>query len=404
MNCSKNKVCWQPRICLLQEEIVGRLSAMSARRKIIINNFFKKDPKKQTSRGATLWQKEQKDRKKRKNFRKIFLGIFLFGLLTTFYFLNYFRAVVVNPYHPLPTNIDYNSNPNQNYRVNILLISTEGGKTLKDLVVATYDKEEGTLKWLKIPTGVYLNLPSDYGWGDLKSAYLLGQTEEKQKGVDVLVRGVELLLAAKVDGYIAVNDSSVSFDEEDLDKIRKYAFGPTFFLKSLAVNDYLSTKVHTSLTPWSLVSLSLKAKEVRFDKAKFKDLSDFMTEDTREGQKYPVLDIASLDNYLKEVLSEPKILADLAKIEVRNSTKKPGLASLASRVITNLGGNVVYTGNSDDNLEQTKIYVYGNRHKTADRLGEVLGAKVETKKPDNEIRGDIVVQVGLDFFERIKLQ
>src|SRR3990167_9835618 len=50
----------------------------------------------------TLWQKEQKSRRKRKNWRKLFFGLFLFGLLTTFYFLNYFRAVVVNPYHPLP--------------------------------------------------------------------------------------------------------------------------------------------------------------------------------------------------------------------------------------------------------------------------------------------------------------
>ncbi len=375
---------------------------MSARRKFVTINLFKKDTKKSAARSSSMWQREQKDKKKRKNFRKFFFGLFLFGLLTTFYFLNYFRAVVVNPYHPLPTNIDYSSNPNQNYRVNILLIPSDRERTLRDLVLATYNKEEGTLKWLKIPTGVYLNLPSDYGWGDLRSAYLLGQTEEKQKGVDVLVRGVELLLAAKVDGYITVDDSTVRFDDEGLDRIRKYVFGPTFFMKSLAVNDYLTTKVHTSLTPWSLASLSLKAKGVRFDKVKFKDLSDFTGEEERDSQKYLVMDVASLDNYLKEVLAEPKIMADLAKIEVRNSTKKAGLASLAARVITNLGGNVVYTGNSDDNLDQTKILVYGNRYRTADRLGEVLGAKIENKKPDTEVRGDVVIQVGLDFFERIK--
>jgi hypothetical protein len=378
------------------------LECMSARRKVTTINWFKKSPK-TTSKTGSMWQREQKDRRKRKNWRKIFFGMFLFGLITTFYFLNYFRAVVVNPYHPLPTNIDYNTNPNQDYRVNILLISTDDQKELEDLVLATYSKEEGTLRWLKIPTQVYLNLPSDYGWGDLKSAYLLGQTEEKQKGVDVLVRGVELLLATPVDGYIAFSEP-VSFNEDSLEEYRKFVLGPTFFLKSLAVYDYVTTGVHTSLTPWSLTSLSHKARGVRFDKVHFQDLNDFSTEATVDNQKYPVLDTLSLDTYLGDILSEPKILSDLAKIEVRNSTPKPGLASLASRVITNLGGMVVYTGNSDENLEVTKVLVYGKKDKTAQRLGEVLGAEIEEKKPNSEVRGDIVIQVGLDFFEKIKLQ
>ena len=349
----------------------------------------------------TLWQKEQKSRRKRKNWRKLFFGLFLFGLLTTFYFLNYFRAVVVNPYHPLPTNITYSSNPKQDYRVNILLISTSQQKTLTDLVLGTYDREEGTLRWLKIPTHVYFNLPSDYGWGDLQNAFLLGQTEDKQKGVDVLVRGVELLIATPIDGYISVNDGT-DFMEDSLEKGRKYLFGLGFWARSLTVYDFVSTEVNTSLTPLSLTSYAVKAKQVRFDKVNFKDLNDFATEAVIDNQKYPILDTHSLDSYLKEVLAEPKILADLAKIEVRNSTTKPGLATLAARVITNLGGNVVYTGNSEENLEVTKVLVYGKKAKTAERLGEVLGAKVEAKKPDNTVRGDLVIQVGLDFFDRIQ--
>ena len=116
---------------------------------------------------------------------------------------------------------------------------------------------------------------------------------------------------------------------------------------------YLNNNVHSSLSPLSLATLFYRAKMVRFDKSKSKDLADFMTEATMDNQKFPTLDILQLDNYLKEVLAEPKILGDLAKIEVRNSTSKSGLASLATRVITNLGGDVVYTGNSVENLEQT---------------------------------------------------
>lgn len=377
---------------------------MPAKKRLQVINLFTKSPRKTTSSRHTLWQKEQKNRKTRRSLRKIFLALFLFGFFSTIYFLNYYRAIFYNPYQPLPTNITFNSNPKEDYRVNILLISTDDNKSLLDLVLATYSHQEGTFRLLKIPTNVYLSLPSGYGWGNLKSAYLLGQTEEEQKGSDQLVRSVETLLATPVAGYISIRDPKYSFDLADLENNRQQLFGFNFWLKSTVSKLYLDKYVHSSLSPLSLAKFSYRAKMVRFDKAKTKDLADFMTEVTFDNSQYPSLDILRLDNYLKEVLADPKILADLAKIEVRNSTNKVGLATLATRVITNLGGNVVYTGNSEENLEKSQVIAYGKKDSTSQRLGEVLGAKVEVKKPDNQVRGDIVIHVGLDFFEKIHLK
>lgn len=377
---------------------------MPTRKRVTVVDWFKKSSKKTGAHKSSMWQKEQKSRAKRKSLRKIFFVLFLFGFFTTIYFLNYYRAIFYNPFHPLPTNIVYNSNPKHNYRVNILLISTDRQKSLNDLVLATYSKVEGTIKFLKIPIDVFLALPSDYGWGNLKNAYLIGQTEAKQKGVDVLVRGVEVLLAAPIDGYISVDDPKFSFDLADLESARRYAFSPGFLIKSPLVKLDMDSNVHTSLSPLSLARLVWDAKMVRFDKAKSRDLAEYITTATIDDQNYPILDTLQLDSYLKDVLAEPKILADLARVEVENSTTKPGLASLAARVINNLGGDVVYTGNSSDNLVKTKIIAYGKKDDTASRLGEVLGAKIEVKKPDESARGDIVIKVGIDFFERIHLK
>lgn len=353
---------------------------------------------------STLWQKEQKGRKKRKSLRKIFFGFFIFGLLATLYSLNYYRAVLVHAYQPLPSNIEFSKNPDLNYRINLLVIGTHEQKELRDLVLVSYNHQDGELEWLRIPAGVYLNLPSDYGWGSLKSAFLLGQTEDNQKGVDVLVRGVETLLATPIDGYLVVDDPNVLLEKKTLENYRKSAWGPTFFFKFISVKNWLEDNLHTSLSPVSLAHLSFQAKNVRFDKTSYRDLTDFLITNKINDQEYAVLDYPSLDNYLKEAVAEPKILADLARIEVRNSTNKPGLATLASRVITNLGGNVVYVTNGETPLEETQIITYGKKEATAHRLGEVLGASTENKRPDTGVRGDIVVEVGLDFFNKLRLK
>ena len=88
-----------------------------------------------------------------------------------------------------------------------------------------------------------------------------------------------------------------------------------------------------------------------------------------DAEQVFIFDPVKLDSALQEFADE-RILKEHLSISIFNATDKPLLAQKAKRIITNLGGNVIATANSQEKL--TRSYVAGEESKTFQRMLQIF--------------------------------
>lgn len=94
----------------------------------------------------------------------------------------------------------------------------------------------------------------------------------------------------------------------------------------------------------------------------------------------------------------------LVRIEIRNGTKTPGVARIASEMLDQLGYNSSAPGNAPASPVTTIVYRKASFEEAAREVQKVLGAASITKevKPANEWDPEIRVVIGEDVATRIK--
>jgi hypothetical protein len=104
----------------------------------------------------------------------------------------------------------------------------------------------------------------------------------------------------------------------------------------------------------------------------------------------------SVDNDIQTIINNPRIIVEQARVEVLNSTDKPGVASRRARLLENTGFRVVRVGNASGEVDITTIYV--DRAKrfedTINELVNIFGEdNVRVVEADYQYRhvGDIII-------------
>jgi len=257
----------------------------------------------------------------------------------------------------------------------------------KSISVFSYNPQDKKVVILDIPLETYIEVPHGFGKWQLRAIYDLGQQEG---GGGVLLKdSLANFLGLPIDGFL---DFEGPFKEssagELLDILR---INPVSGFRELS-------QIHSNLSLWELIRLKLALLQVRFDKIEKRailDLGVLEQDKLADGTPIFLSDPVKIDSALSS-FAEPKLLKEHQSIAIFNATNHPQLAQKAARIIQNIGGNVIITGNSDQTLKHCQVF--GEQSKTLKRLLQIFNC--DRIDPGKDSRAQINLFLGEDFYQR----
>ncbi len=286
------------------------------------------------------------------------------------------------------------------------------GQSTINLVVKTdtvyalsYNPVDQEMTILKVPDDTYLDVPRDFGRWPTRSIYGLGESEKNVTGAWLLKQTLQSTLGVPIDGYLALGDSSPTAGsgaakplDQSIEQIRKNPFATMAFMRHSS----------TDLSTWEYMELLWHWWGVRADKLKVVDLGQSQITQSvllPDGSRALGIDRVRLDQLIQSQFQDQRLSYEGLNIGLYNATDHPGLAERASRIITNMGGRVVFTANSPQ-LIPTSV-TYGKDSYTKKRLTEVFANQCVKKKcavPTGDIettRADVILFLGEDDAQRL---
>ncbi len=272
-----------------------------------------------------------------------------------------------------------------------------------NIYVASFNPEDSSFTLLKVPDETYAEVPLGFGRWPVRSVYDLGQAENPPIGARLLKDTTGTLFGVPVDGFITASGDFEAVAEN----ARK---NPLSIIG--AIRDSKS-----DLNILELIRFWWGVRGVRFDRFKSADLGGSnLTEWVLlpDGSRGLEPDRPKLDQYIQSRFEDFKLKEEGLSVGILNATDHPGLADRAARAIGNIGGRVIFTGNSLDRFE--KSLVLGKTGYTQTRLSQVfapacIGGSVlpfglfksgGCSKVDSlgSSRADVTVILGEDYFLR----
>lgn len=348
------------------------------------------------------WKVGQSNTKTQKRVR---LGLFCLGLVLGVIFLGQLVSFIRGLFLPLDQNIiakpyHWNGNSNLNFVV-------KAG----DIGIVSYNPNDQTMAYVEVPDRVYTDVPRNFGKWRISSVFDLGQQNNPPIGNRLLEDSMVDLMGVPIDGYI-----------QFLGKMQNKKVGEVVdYLRSNPL-DSLSFlgQIRSDLTPWEILRLRWGASKVRFDKVdpvNLEKMGVFEENNLPDGTPVLIPDLNRIDSALQD-FTEVKLRKENLSVAVFNGTDHPGLAQKAARIITNIGGNVIFASNLSHN--HNRSFVTGRQSATLDRLRQIfsLGCgnnancdKINCQKsaqdcqgPDDaevkQSRAQVNVILGEDFYNR----
>ncbi|TSC86853.1 MAG: Uncharacterized protein G01um10147_728 [Microgenomates group bacterium Gr01-1014_7] len=248
----------------------------------------------------------------------------------------------------------------------------------KEISLVSFNPKDQKINFINIPDATFLEVARGFGKWQVSSIYDLG-------GDDLLRASLSQFFGLPIEGIL---DFTGKFSKMPTDSLIMQLKDP-FSLVSILQN------LRSDLTPVELIRLKMGMSRVRFDKLNQVNLeSKGILEKTglADGTEVLTVDSQRLDSAISNMV-DPVIKAEHKTIAVFNSTDHPQLAVKAARIISNIGGDVIITTNSEKRLEKTVIS--GEKSKTLDRLWQIFGDPNLAEEVSS--RAQINVFLGEDF-------
>lgn len=321
----------------------------------------------------------------------LLLGLIILGKLLSFvYSLN--QPITPN----LTTRREYSLNSKST--LNFLFVNSSEKNNLS--LVSFYPTNQKLIV-LHIPDQIYLEVPKEYGMWQVGSIFSLGQEEKPSVGAKLLSLSISKLVGLQVDGVIFLKDNKSSVEDFIVD-LRKNPLAPLFSINS----------VNSNLTPLEMYDLFKKLSSIRSDKISSLDLAQSSITDSKllpDSSRVLGVDTYKLDSFIRDKMADPSILDESYSIAIFNGTNRSGLGQEASRIVTNMGGNVVIISTSLLKVNKSQVVIKNDNEKiknsaTALRLSETFAPdclKTSCTTNDSEVnnsRAQINIIVGEDFF------
>lgn len=328
------------------------------------------------------------------------------------------------------------------------------------IVIAHYDSVSSLFQIFELPTQTLFYWPDKKTYVTLSNVYALGQLESPASGMDSLIEVLESNLAIKIDIYAATDltgldvladrlstivvQNEYAFTDNDLSSLglrNSFDSGKIRFndrkdlsafvmadeggftktsarhfsvIKSLAdvvtINfiyqfiadfDNIESHVFSNIDPVSMRSIVSALVDRESDYLQFLNLSDRTINITFEDGGLSVFDTASFDEFILSSIKNEDIEREQARIEVFNATDVPNLASSYSRLLKNLGCDVIRTANNDGTFEKTVVFVSepSKFESTIKRITDSLGSEIQVVNDTAPFptTGDIIVVISYDL-------
>lgn len=332
--------------------------------------------------------------------RKINLAIYALAFLIILIIFGKFFKFVFSLNQPItPQYALANTAWNGQTTINIILKSN-------DISVLSLDPDDKDLTIISLPSDAYIQLPKGYGSWPISSIFSLGQEEKVGQGAILLKESISTLLGLPIDRIIEITGSDSKMDSHQLvDKLHKNWF------QILSLSKAVKTDM-TVFETWNFVST---VNQIRADKTSFLSLADSNITQSQllpDSTRVLGIDTIRLDLFIRDKLTDPKIVKEGLSIAFFNGTIHPGLAVDASRIATNLGANVITTANTDSTFQKsTIIAMNGDKQEllktyTYTKLAWLFASECQTKScqiDDPKIaasRAQIIVVLGEDYYLR----
>lgn len=267
----------------------------------------------------------------------------------------------------------------------------------QDLALLSLNLQENKITILNIPTDTYLQVPQKHGSWMVSSVYNLGQTSSEPIGNRLLVYSLSNFLGLPIDGYLQSKTEEPLIVREMVEGLRQ---------NPLNVLSYYS-RTRSNLNKSEMIRFLWGISRVRFDKVKEVNLQKYLIlTSLADGTKVLTADNVKLDALALNFVEEP-IKSERMEIAVVNATDIPGLALKASRLIENIGGDVIITTTSASKSKHS--FIVGKESKTFDRLSQVFNSaclnnpkcdKIDINGLQLQNRADVMVVLGEDFNNR----
>lgn len=286
-----------------------------------------------------------------------------------------------------------------NRRFNIIVNSSP-------LLLLSLDPMENEFSAVSIPSDAYMEVVSGYGNYKAESIYPLGELDQKRGGGNLLASTIQNIFGLPIDGYLSLRDKT-HFQINSSSEFIQFKNLFFTFTNMISLSKQLLTKSYdfsTNLTLSEFIRFFWNVSNLRSDQVKFYNPDRFSIIETQilpDGSRVGKIDPDKLDKTLENVFTEKEILKEDITISIYNATHKSGVGSDIARIISNIGGRVVYVGNYDTKNKQGCIMggnsINSNSY-TKLRLSYILGCKISKDKSIGEA-SDLYILIGEDYIK-----
>lgn len=265
--------------------------------------------------------------------------------------------------------------------------------TLKKLNFVILDEQSNKAFVFDLPLNIPLDLPGKYTGMPLSKLFLLGGLNTENKldgGLSLIDTTVFKIFGFDISNFIIVEEPLDGAFSNIFSGKEAFPFGGLTpiamrdsFYTSYSLKDFYQTqKFLASLPSGSITRTSLSSDQLH------------------------------IPNYIDDLLSGMTMSSNISNekktISVLNGTSVSGVATLSSRVISNIGGRVVAIENASSEYSNTLIISDDLDSETVAYIKKSFGIdRVYTKqeasfvKEDAMSRSDIIVVIGFDLADRL---
>lgn len=189
---------------------------------------------------------------------------------------------------------------------------------------------------------------------------------------------------------LTVNDENVSFTSLG----REYGISSDI---QLEVNNAVPLGQEVTATLWDSVRqyTSIRTDATVIDLVRLALLSREIIANNKVIREITLKDkSAANETFIARALNDPTISSESVSIQIINASNITGVGERLSRVLTNMGANVVEVSTSHTPQSKSKIQYFGERSYTNEQIEQYLGYPVSelTRQPI----ADIVIILGED--------
>ena len=260
--------------------------------------------------------------------------------------------------------------------------------------IYSYHPNDEILNIITLPNDLFIETAKGYGEYKLKNIYELGEME-KIGGGELLVRSLQNFFLAPIDGYVVkVKSEKLKVKSENIERGR---------LTSLYFC-LLTRKCGSDLSWWDLIRIFNRISRLKHDKIFLINIEKtalFKKEKLFDESEALRLVSLLVDDFSQRYFTDKIFLEEGMKISVFNATHYSGLAKNCSRLLRNIGGEIVGSKDADQVFDRSIIYYNDEEQKKTYSFKKICQIfKIEEVVFNPKIEGNIRVVLGRDFAER----